>query len=196
MEATGRSDFVTVWPVSSASATGGRHLELLRGSLTSRRSSALGGCASMNLERRMDAAYVSACFGLAGATIGGLTSFTTTWLTQRAQAREKREESSRANRQAIFNEFIIEASRLYGDALSHEKDDVCDLVQLYAIVGKMRLWASSPVVHAAQQAMDVIINTYLEPNRGLHEIRAMAQEGKMNFLLDFGESCRTELSTC
>ena len=143
----------------------------------------------------MDAAYVSACFGLAGATIGGLTSFMTTWLTQRAQAREKREESSRASRQAIFNEFILEASRLYGDALSHEKDDVCDLVQLYAIVGKMRLWASSPVMHAAQQAMDVIINAYLEPNRSLHEMQAMAQEGKMNFLLDFGEKCRTELST-
>jgi hypothetical protein len=142
----------------------------------------------------MDAAYVSACFGLAGATIGGLTSFTTTSLTQRAQSREKREETSRAGRQAIFNDFIIEASRLYGDALSHQKDDVCDLVQLYAIVGKMRLWASSPVVHAAQQAMDVIITAYLEPNRSLHEIRAMAQAGKMNFLLDFGERCRTELT--
>jgi hypothetical protein len=133
-------------------------------------------------------------FGLAGATIGGLTSFTTTWLTQRAQAREKRQESTSASRQAIFNDFIIEASRLYGDALSHQKDDVCDLVQLYAIVGKMRLWASSPVVHAAQQAMDIIITGYLEPNRSLHEIRAMAQEGKMNFLLDFGEKCRAELS--
>ena len=145
-------------------------------------------------EQRMDAAYVSACFGLAGATIGGLTSFTTTWLTQRAQAREKREESTSASRQAIFNDFIVEASRLYGDALSHQKDDVCDLVQLYAIVGKMRLWASSPVVLAAQQAMDIIITAYLEPNRSLHEIRAMAQEGKMNFLLDFGQKCRAELS--
>ena len=142
----------------------------------------------------MDTAYVSACFGLAGAMLGGLTSFATTWVTQRAQAREKREENSRASRQAIFNEFILEASRLYGDALSHEKDDVCDLVQLYAIVGKMRLWASSPVVAAAQQAMEVIITAYLEPNRTLHEIRAMALDGKMNFLLDFGERCRTELS--
>ena len=141
----------------------------------------------------MDAAYVSACFGLAGAVLGGLTSFTTTWLTQRAQAREKWEEGSRASRQAIFNDFILEASRLYGDALTHQKDDVCDLVQLYAIVGKMRLWASSPVVTAAQEAMEVIITAYLEPNRTLHEIRAMAQAGRMNFLLEFGEKCRAEL---
>ena len=141
----------------------------------------------------MDQAYVSACFGLAGAMLGGLTSFTTSWLTQRAQIRERREESSRTSRQAIFNEFIVEASRLYGDALTHEKDDACDLVQLYAIVGKLRLCASSPVVGAAQQAMDVIITAYLEPNRSLHEIRQMAQDGKMNILLDFGEKCRAEL---
>ena len=146
-------------------------------------------------EGQMDAAYVSACFGLVGATIGGLTSFTTTWLTQRTQVREKQKESSRASRQAIFNDFILEASRLYGDALSHQKDNVCDLVQLYAIVGKMRLCASSPVVQAATEAMEIIIATYLEPNRNLHEIRALALAGKMNVLLEFGERCRTELST-
>jgi hypothetical protein len=142
----------------------------------------------------MDAAYVSACFGLAGATIGGLTSFATTWLTQRAQAREKRNESSRASRQALFNEFIVEASRLYADALSHQNDNACALVQLYAIVGKMRLWASLSVVQAAQDAMDGIITAYLEPNRSLHEIRALAQQGKVNLLLEFSETCRIELS--
>ncbi len=142
----------------------------------------------------MDAAYVSAGFGLAGAMIGGLTSLATSLLTQRTQARERRLETSRASRQVVFSEFIVEASRLYADALSHEKDDVNDLVQLYAMVGRMRLFASRPVVEAAQQAMDVIITTYLEPNRSLHEIRAMAKEGGMNFLLSFGEHCRAELS--
>ena len=90
-------------------------------------------------------------------TIGGLTSFTTTWLTQRAQVREKLKESGLASRQAIFGEFIVEASRRCGGALSHSKDDVYDLVQLYAIAGKTRLWASSPAVNAAQQAMEAII---------------------------------------
>ncbi len=142
----------------------------------------------------MDATYVSAGFGLAGAMIGGLTSLSTSWLTQRTQARERRLEASRTSRQAIFTEFIVEASRLYADALSHEKDDVNDLVQLYAMVGRMRLWASAPVVQAAQDAMDVIIRTYLEPNLTLHEIRVMAQEGRMNLLLDFGVRCRAELA--
>ena len=141
----------------------------------------------------MDAAYISALFGLAGASIGGLTSFSTTWLTQQAQMRDKHRDAAQAKRIELFNDFVLEASRLYGDALSHEKDDVTDLVQLYALVAKMRLWASRPVVLAAERAMNAIIETYLQPNRTLHEIRTLAQSGEMNFLLDFGEACRADL---
>ena len=141
----------------------------------------------------MEAAYVSAFFGLAGATVGGLTSFLTTWLTQNAALRDKHREADTARRQELFDGFISEASRLFGDALSHEKDDVTDMVQLYALVGKIRLWASRPVVTAAEHAMQAIVQTYLEPNRSLHEIRALASEGRLNFLQEFGEACRADL---
>ena len=141
----------------------------------------------------MEAAYVSAFFGLAGATVGGLTSFLTTWLTQNAALRDKHREADTARRQELFDGFISEASRLFGDALSHEKDDVTDMVQLYALVGKIRLWASRPVVTAAEHAMQSIVQTYLEPNRSLHEIRTLALEGRMNFLQEFGEACRADL---
>jgi hypothetical protein len=141
----------------------------------------------------VDPAYVSALFGLGGVTIGGLTSFLTTWLTQTSQLRDRRLESEKTRRYELFNSFIVEATRLYGDALSHEKDDVGDLVQLYALVAKMRLLASRAVVTAAEQAMNTIIETYLEPNLTLHEIRDLAQRGGMNFLLEFGEVCRREL---
>ena len=141
----------------------------------------------------MDAAYASALFGLLGASIGGVTSIATTWISQRAQVHERRLEAEQAKRLTVFNDFVLEASRLYGDALSHQKDDVGDLVLLYALVGKMRLWASREVIGTAEAAMDAIIATYLQPNLTLHEIRALAQSGKMNFLLDFGEACRAEM---
>lgn len=143
---------------------------------------------------RLDAAYVSAFFGLAGVTIGGLTSFTTSWFTQRAQLRDRHLEAERQKREDLFSEFIAEASRLYGDALSHEKDDVTGLVALYALLARMRLLASRPVVSAAEQILDVIIETYLQPNRSLHELRTLAQQGGMNFLTEFGEACRAELA--
>ena len=68
-------------------------------------------------------------------------------------------------------------------------------MQLYALVAKIRLWASRPVVTAAEHAMDAIVQTYLEPNRSLHEIRGLAREGGMNFLLEFGEACRADLAS-
>jgi hypothetical protein len=141
----------------------------------------------------VNSAYFSAFFGLLGATIGGLTSITTAWLTQRTERRENYRHAEKAKRETLYGDFISEASRLYGDALSHEKDDVTSLVQLYAIIGKLRLFASRDVLVAAETAMDAITATYLAPNRNLRELQVLAHEGGMNFLLEFGEACRRDL---
>ncbi len=41
--------------------------------------------------------------------------------------------------------------------------------------------------------MDAITTTYLAPNRNLRELQTLANEGGMNFLLEFGEACRRDL---
>ena len=110
-------------------------------------------------------AYISALMGLAGVAIGGLASFATTWMTHRSQVKEKHREVEVAKREKLFSDFITEATRLYGDAVSHQKDDVSDLVLLYALVAHMRLISSRPVVDAAELAMEKIVETYLTPNR-------------------------------
>ncbi|KQV30267.1 hypothetical protein ASC97_22385 [Rhizobium sp. Root1203] len=140
-------------------------------------------------------AYISALTGLAGVAIGGLASFATAWMTHRSQVREKHREVEAAKRERLFSDFIAEATRLYGDALSHRKDDVSDLVLLYALVAQMHLISSRPVVDAAELAMERIVETYLTPNRNLSEIRDLARSGTMNFLLEFGEACREELAS-
>jgi hypothetical protein len=146
-------------------------------------------------EENLTDAYISALMGLAGIAIGSLTSFASTWMTHRSQVKEKQREAEAVKREKLFSDFIAEATRLYGDALSHQKDDVSDLVLLYALVAQMRLISSRPVVDAAELAMVRIVETYLTPNRSLSEIRDLARSGAMNFLLDFGEACRAELAT-
>jgi hypothetical protein len=141
----------------------------------------------------MDQSLLTALAALAGALIGGLASLGSSWLTQSIQQRARSREQDRSRREALFTDFINESSRLYGDALSHEKDDVLDMVGLYAIVGRIRLISCDRVVKSAEKTMDSIIDSYLAPNKTLHELRTMMIEGKMDFLVEFSEAARYEL---
>jgi hypothetical protein len=142
----------------------------------------------------MDAGYVTALAGLAGALIGSMANVVTTWATHSSQLRDKHQGADYARKQKLFSEFIAEASRLYADALGHEKDDATDLVGLYALVAKMRLVAPGSIATAAEDALKAIVEAYLAPNRTLREIRTLAQEGELDFLLRFGEECKLHLA--
>lgn len=131
--------------------------------------------------------------GLAGVAVGGLTSFASTWLTQLSTMREKRRQLEMGKREKLFNEFVIEASRLYATALGHDKEDIADLVKLYSLIGRMRLICTPGVIEAAERTMRVIIDTYVAPNLSLQELRAVAQEGGLNPLVDFDAAGREEL---
>lgn len=141
----------------------------------------------------MDPSLISALAALAGALIGGLASLGSSWLTQWIQLQARNREREQGRREALYAEFINEASRLYGDGLSHEKDDVIDMVRLYALVGRMRLISSAGVVGAAEQTLNAVIDAYLSPNKSLQELRALMAAGKMNFLVAFSQACRDEL---
>ena len=105
----------------------------------------------------MNPAYISALAALAGAIIGGLTSFATSWLTQRTQLRHAHREAERAELKTLYDDFIAEASRLFIEALTNKTDDMDDitgLVRLYAMVGRMRLVSDQTVIAAAMRTED------------------------------------------
>jgi hypothetical protein len=142
----------------------------------------------------MNPAYVSAFAALAGALIGGLTSFATSWLTQRTQLLSAHREADRAKLEALYTDFLAEAARLLGDALNRQTDDPAAMVHLYAIVGRIRLVSDRTVVDAARRVEETIIETYLAPNRTLRETMEYAHQGGMNFLTEFGEAARKDLA--
>jgi hypothetical protein len=142
----------------------------------------------------MNPAYISAFAGLAGAIIGGLTSFATTWLTQQTQLRSAHREAERAKLEALYTDFLAEAARLSGDALSHQTDDPAAMVRLYAMVGRMRLISDRAVVDPARRVEDTLVETHLGPNRTLRETLEYAHTGGMNFLTEFGEAARKDLA--
>ena len=142
----------------------------------------------------MNPAYISAFAGLAGAIIGGLTSFATTWLTQRAQILSAHREAEKAKLEALYTDFIAEAARLLGEALTRQTDDVAPLMRIYSMVGRMRMISDRAVVDAARRVEDTLAETYLGPNRTLRETMEYAHKGGMNFLTEFGEAARKDLA--
>lgn len=143
----------------------------------------------------MDANYLTALAGLAGAVIGGFTSFGSTWLTQRAQLHQQRLDTARKHREQVFVEFLNEASRLYGDALGHEKNDVLDLVKLFATASHLRMVCSASTVATAERVIGTIVDTYRAPNRTLDELRDYAASGGLDPMREIAEAFRDELSS-
>jgi hypothetical protein len=87
----------------------------------------------------MDQGYVTAFAALAGAALGNLTSFASSWTTLHAQLRAAEYASSKSRRQELYKDFIEEASRMYGDALIHDKLEISGLINLYALISRMRV---------------------------------------------------------
>ena len=97
----------------------------------------------------MDVAYISALSALAGSVVGGFTSTFTTWLTQRAQARAGQLAHEIVRREDLYRDFIMAASKTYGDALVSSEPRLPELVGLYALISRMRVLSEPRTVACA-----------------------------------------------
>jgi hypothetical protein len=140
----------------------------------------------------MDPAYFSAYAALAGSTIGGLTSLTASWLTQHVQFSAQQRASDLSKREELYKNFIEEASRWYADAFEHDKAEVSNLVNLYALVSGMHVLSSPRIVENADRVVRVIIETYLAPNKAFPDVKEILDNDAMNPLRDFSNVCREE----
>ena len=141
----------------------------------------------------MEPAYLSAFAALAGSAIGGLTSLAASWLTQHVQFSVQQRASDLSRREDLYKNFIEEASRWYADAYEHDKAEVANLVNLYALVSRMRMLSSPRVVENADRVVRVIIETYLAPNKTFRDVKEILDNEAMNPLFEFSNACREEL---
>src|SRR5580698_6854782 len=118
----------------------------------------------------MNPAYISLIAALSGSVIGGMTSLAASWLSGNVQTRLQQRVADKTRRQELYKCFIEEASRLYGDALVTDRAEVANLVQLYAMTSRMRVLSTTVVVQSAEAVVQLILDTYFEPNKSLGEI--------------------------
>jgi hypothetical protein len=143
----------------------------------------------------MNPSVISALAALAAATIGGLTSVLASWLGQHAQARAHWLAQDKVRRQELYKEFIEAASKCNIHALQHDEPDIPGLVELYAKVGRMRILSSPQVVESAELVARRILDTYLVPNKTFFELRDMTNNGSIDLLREFTETCRAEFES-
>jgi hypothetical protein len=141
----------------------------------------------------MNPALLPALAALAGSATGGLTSFASTWLTLRRQGRTTRLSRDRAKREKLYKQFIDEASKLYADALVHDEAEVSALVSVYALISRMRVLSSSAVIEKAEAVVQMIVDTYVAPNKTFPEVRKLMANHAIDPLRTFSEECRAEL---
>ena len=141
----------------------------------------------------MSGAYISAFAALAGSAIGALASFATTWLAQHAQESATRRAQEMSRREHVYGEFLDEASRLLADALTHHLEDPSKMVSLYAIMGKLRLFAPTNVVARADEVMGRIVEIYDLPNANFRNPLDRPAQHRVDILRTFGEACRDDL---
>jgi hypothetical protein len=141
----------------------------------------------------MNPATINILAALSGTAVGSLAPVLSNYVLQRSVTQRDLLNRQLGQREILYSDFIKEVSRLYADAMIHELDDLNDLVSLYALVSRIRLLASEPVVRAAEEFVKLIVQHYDDANLTLEEIRAAALSQKADPLDVFSFACRKEL---
>jgi hypothetical protein len=127
--------------------------------------------------------------------IGGLTSGFSTWLSQRDQAKAGQRVHDMSRREDLYRDFIVQASKVYGDAWIHNQPQLQELIFLYALVSRMRVLSSPRVIACAEKIARTAVDTYSAPNKTLDELHELIKSGAIDPLKDFSEAAREDLRT-
>ena len=146
----------------------------------------------------MDPAILSATSALIGSLMGGFSTFCASWVTQHRQLRSQLLLQHAAKREALYADFIIEATRRLSEAWGKQVGEPDVLAGIYAALERMRLISSNAVVEAAENVIRRVIEVYAEPSRTFDDLRNELISGHIhldNPLKDFTDACKAELRT-
>ena len=145
------------------------------------------------MSERMDSAIVSAMAAVLGSLVGGSASVATAWITQRTVNKRELIQEEMRKRETLYGEFIAQCAKLLVDAFAHTLDKPDTLLPLYALINRIRLSASQPVLAEAEQLLRRITEQYFSSNLTLEEMVELTRSEVADPLKSFGEACRAEL---
>ena len=141
----------------------------------------------------MDSTVVTALAAALGSLVGATASIGTTWISQRRQSIRASAEWKLRDHESLYKEFIMEASRLFGDAMVKSLERPDQLVRLYGILSRIRLISGDEVLSKAVGCCHRIVELYRRPNMTADQIRAAFESNEFDPLKEFSAACRAEL---
>jgi hypothetical protein len=133
--------------------------------------------------------------GVLGSLVGGSATVATTWITQRTASRKELIQGDIKKREMLYGEFIAESAKLIMDAFTHQLDKPETLFPVYALINRIRLRASQPVLVEAERVLRNITEQYFARSLTVDEMRALARSADADPMKAFGEACRNELKS-
>jgi hypothetical protein len=141
----------------------------------------------------MDSTITSVLAALSGSVIGASTPVLSNFVLQRSVAQRELTNREIAQREELYSEFIRQGTACYAKALAQSLESLDEIVAMYALVNRIRLFASHSVLQAAEAFVKRLVEKYGEKNMTIEQIKSVALEQHADPLNDFALKCRSEL---
>jgi hypothetical protein len=141
----------------------------------------------------MDNTLTSVLAALGGSAIGASTPVISAFVLQRSLAERELTNREIAQREDLYAEFIRQGTACYAKALSQSLENIDEIVAMYALVNRIRLFASNSVLEAAEAFVKKLVEKYGDKNMSIDQIKSAALEQHADPLSDFALKCRAEL---
>jgi hypothetical protein len=141
----------------------------------------------------MDQSIISGLSAVLGSLVGGASTIATALVTHRAQSKRESINAEIRRRELVYIEFINESSKLAIEALNRTLDKPETLMNVYALLNRIRLTSSDLVIDAADRTINNIMGQYSQPNLSIEEIREFHASDHQDPLKEFSVCCKQEL---
>jgi hypothetical protein len=126
----------------------------------------------------IDPAFLSPVFALLGALLGAGASLMAAIYTHRGQYRLQRVAEEITKREGVYVDFVMYASNLLLRAYTRDDIELSgDEQHLIGLINRMRFFASSDVIGAAEAALRAILEISLKPRVELRHGSADQESG-------------------
>ena len=121
----------------------------------------------------MDHTLTGILAALGGSVIGASAPVLGNFVLERSVTQREMTNREIAKREELYSDFIRQGTSCYVRALSQSLENLDEIVAMYALVNRIRLFASDSVLEAAEAFVKKLVAKFGEDNMSVDQIKAV-----------------------